>query len=309
MAAPKPSEAENAAAQHAQQHWRRRPMTIQTGRAFDEGGAGAYIAHHRDRRLRKGDIFLRRCAVLFMLSLTGIMKTRQYSIEYYLCWISTYVSFFFMLPSVLPSDNVRIRAMLLVAVWNMSCATAFAVRFARRKHSQLEHCTLLRWVCLFNVGFWSVHAFIASALAASSLYSFARRSPADGLHRFWWDFGVYFTLLACVSSADLAAVYCGGKYHLPEYRVAFWGNVAITLVQFAIGRLCHSNAFKFAMWRYAASIASIRARNVDRPAARGLAFWILPSVTFVFFGAILAAQRRALPPPTPLGWRWWQLRR
>lgn len=85
---------------------RRRPhVTIDTERRLNDGlitaggvhrGAAAHIAHQRDRRTRKGDIFLRRCAVIFLFSLTGVLKTRQYTCAYYVCWIFTYLSFFFM---------------------------------------------------------------------------------------------------------------------------------------------------------------------------------------------------------------------
>lgn len=85
---------------------RRRPhVTIDTERRLGDGlitaggvqaGAAAHIAHQRDRRTRKGDIFLRRCAVIFLFSLTGVLKMRQYTSAYYVCWIFTYLSFFFM---------------------------------------------------------------------------------------------------------------------------------------------------------------------------------------------------------------------
>lgn len=88
-------------------HVRRRPsVTIDTERQFVDGlvtaggvhadAAAAHIATQRARRLRKGDIFLRRCLLGFMLALSGVLKTRQYSVEYYVSWVLAYLSFFFM---------------------------------------------------------------------------------------------------------------------------------------------------------------------------------------------------------------------
>mmetsp|Transcript_23924 Transcript_23924/g.74850 ORF Transcript_23924/g.74850 Transcript_23924/m.74850 type:complete len:320 (-) Transcript_23924:144-1103(-) len=273
---------------------RRRPnMTINTERQFGDGlvtgggvapGAAQHMATHRARRTRKGDIFLRRCSVVFLLALTGVLQTRQYTVEYYLCWFFAYISFFFMLPAVLPTDNTRIKLMLLVASWNMACASAFAARFGSRKRRELAECDLEWCVCVFDVSFWAVHSILAFALAASSAYSIARRAPADGLNRFWFDFGIYFTCLSLLSALDFAVAYRGGKFHVPKYYLAFWGNLGLICLQFTIGRLCHSNRFKLAMWRYAATVASIRVHD-NHPRSflhRGLARWLFASVTLLF---------------------------
>lgn len=267
-------------------------MTVDTTRRLgDDQAAVQRINHNRSRRLRQGDIFLRRCVVLFMASLTGVLKTRQYSVEYYCCWAMTYISIFFLLPSVLPTDNTRIRVVLLVLVWNMGCASVFAVRYCLRKLTQ--PCDLERWMCTFNAGFWAVHAIVAFAMSASSLYSMMRRSPEAGLHRFWWDFGCYFILLSIVSTLDTIASSKAGKFETPQYRVAFWGNVVLSSLQFCIGALCHSNRFKLAVWRYAASVASITVRRHNsRGGLPSLCSCFLPSAVIIFILAVLGVGYR-----------------
>lgn len=235
---------------------------------------------------------MRQCTGSFLLALTGVMKTRQYSIEYYSCWALVYLSFFFMLPSVLPTDTTKIRVVLWATFFNMLCAAGFAVRFAYRKSHQ--PCDFEPYVCSFLVGFWVVHFVMALFIVLSSLYAL-RLTPADGLHAFWRSFGIYFLLLGAVSAFDLAVLTAAGKYDRPEYRVAFWGNLVMTTLQFAIGRLCHSARFKNFMWRYAAS-TSIKLDPPTKPTlmqqvndhCSDLFCWLLPSAVLVFLLAILA---------------------
>lgn len=220
------------------------------------------------------------------------MKTRQYSIEYYACWVLVYVSFFFMLPSVLPTDTTKIRVVLWAAAFNMLCASGFAARFAHRKWHQ--PCDFQPYVCSFLVGFWATHCALAFSFCLSSLYA-VRLTPANGLHVFWRSYGVYFIVLGCVSAFDLAVLTAAGKYSRPEYTVAFWGNIFLTGVQLTIGRLCHSPRFKNFMWRYAAS-TSIKLDPPPKPTlmehvndhCSDLLCWLVPSIVLVFLLAILA---------------------
>lgn len=263
------------------QRMRRRPNAIGTERRFDANPAAAHMAAQRERRTRKGDLFLRRCVVLFLLSLVGVMKTPQYSIPYYCCWVITYMSFFLMLPSVLPTDNTRIQVMLCVTCWNMGCASLIAARFAVRKPEPL------------NVAFWSSHACLAGVFCVVAAHAAARLAPAHGLHKFWRCTGYYFQLVSLVTLMDFLVAYSTGKYHRPEFRVAFFGNLTVIAEQFAIGRLCHSHRFKNLMWTYAAQIASIRVRDNTRSRA-ALWRWLVCSAVLSFALALFATTRQ--PP-------------
>lgn len=194
----------------------------------------------------------------------------------------------YRLPSVLPTDHARIRVMLIVVSWYMCFGSAFATRFGLRKLGRIEYCDLERWMCHFNARFWFVHAILAASLAASTFYSIARRTPRDGLLRFWTDIGIYFTMTSMVGTVDFLVVYRGGKYHKPEYSVAFWGNIVTVFVQFSISRLCHSSRFRLAMWRHASSVSSIRVRDNNLLLTSGFASWLVPSVTLVFIVAFIA---------------------
>lgn len=170
----------------------------------------------------------------------------------------------------------------------MCFGAAFATRFGLRKLGQIEYCDLERWMCHFNARFWFIQALLAGYLAVSTFYSIMRRAPRAGLLRLWFDFGLYFTMTSLVGTVDFVVVYRGGKYHKPEYKVAFWGNIVTIVAQLISSRLYHSSRFRLAMWRYASTIASIRVRENNGLLTSGLASWLLPSVTLVFFVAFIA---------------------
>lgn len=194
-----------------------------------------------------------------MISMTGIIKTRQYSIEYYVAWVATYFSFFLMLPSVLPTDGTKIRFMLVVCAWNMFCASALASRMAVGKlRGSCDHMPL---VCFFNVYFWLGHASLAAVTTARLVRCIGWMPTAEALHAFWRISGWYFILSAFIQVSDIAASCYGGKYRNPEYLVAFYGNAAVVASQFVIGNLCRSESFKQFMWRFAASSTSAFARR------------------------------------------------
>lgn len=242
---------------------RRRP-SITTERRLDEG----HLATQRARRVRKGDVLMRRCVACFLLALTGVLKSPQYSITYYVCWLLTYLSFFLILPCVLPTDNTRIRVMLFATIFNMACGTVLAVRFALRKAAS---CSGL--VCRFDVGYWVAHAIFAAAVALAN-FSIVRLPPAQSLDRFWRHCGLYWLMTATASLLSFLVVYYCGKYDKPEYRVAFYGNLALIAVQFLIARLCMSMRFKRWMWRYAASVTITTSHHLLR--------WLVPSALLLF---------------------------
>ena len=264
-------------------------MKIDTQRRFGDltstgEEAASYVNLHRDRRVKRGQIFMRRCVVIFAGSLIGVGTATQYSLLYYGCWCCVYLSFFLMMPSVLPTDNTKIKIANWVGVWNMSLGACFAVHFAHRKYLAVDECVTMypRWLCRWNVVFWTMHIFNALANAGMCFQSSRYQAPAASLHHFWWAFGCYFTFLALTGFTDLGLETLAGKYNnvrsddtdvvsdsmmvaTPGRKPCFYGKFAILCVQLIIGRLCHCKRFKMYMWRYAASHASISLRTDDAP--------------------------------------------
>lgn len=286
---------------HARKRLRPR-VSVDTAHRFGDGlmtaggalhsDAAAYIETQRARRLRKGDVYMRRCLFVFMLSLTGVLKSRQYSLHYYGFWVVTYLSCFMILPSVLPTDNTKIRVMLMVTGWNAICAFAVGLRFAVCKWNALDTCELEPWLCYFNICFWLAHACLAMYYFASVVRSVGWLAPAQALHEFWRFTGWYFSMVSLVTAVDLAVAYRAGKYTLEHYYVAFHGNAVIIVLQFTIGRLCHSPWFKNRMWRHAASVASIQVRQDTTRKSYPIVHcnqgrWILMSISLLFVTALL----------------------
>lgn len=284
---------------------RRRPPSLDTTRRVGDGlvtagggnaGAAAHIANYRSRRLRKCDVLLRRCVVVFMFCLTGVLKFEQYSFMYYLSWVLTYLSFFFILPSVLPSDTNRIRVMLVVTAWNMLCASGLAMRFATKKYR--EESNKLRYCNFF---FWLSHSLLALYYCACAVHALAYMVPSAALHKFWRSTGYYFTCSSLLTAMDLLYSTHSGKYQDKKYGVAMYGNAAVTSIQFLIGRLCHSNRFKNFMWAYAAQIASIRQlprRQGWRDMLRCDPSWIVTSVVLVYLLSLFSVRKRHAEPIT-----------
>ena len=244
----------------------RRPngLKIVTERRLGEVEAPAtvYLGKQRERRVKKGGAYLRRCVTIFMLSLFFVMTTPQYSHRYYLSWVSTYLSFFFMLPSVLPTDNTKIKIMLVVTAWNMACGCGVALRYAVRKSQEV--CDLKPIVCTWNPYFWAGHSTLCFFFCCAALHGSRWLPPAKGLHRFWRWCGIYFILVALLTFIDLNVSALAGKYSVgSKYRWCGIWNLALACEQGIIGRLCLYNRFKLWMWRYAASIAHITVRTSD----------------------------------------------
>lgn len=263
---------------------RRRPpnLRIDTQRVDVSGGetgkeiatlAGEYITRQRQRRVAKGEVYLKRCLTLFAVAFFGVIHTQQYTHLYYVCWVMTYCSFFLTLPSVLPSDNNKIQYMLVLSLGNIASAAAFTGKKALEKHRnscdfvwyvsllEFSSCPFTRWLCWWNMFFWSVHSVGASFMSAIFLHASTRLSPINGLYRFWKACGIYFIFVATVSGIDLAFSYRSGKYDLEAFKWAGRWNVIITVEQAVIGCLCLSHRFKNYMWAYAASVAAIKVRE------------------------------------------------
>jgi len=236
----------------------------------DEGNvvATVFLGKQRERRVRRGDAYLRRCVLIFMVSLSLVLTTPQYSNRYYLSWAATYASFFFMLPSVLPTDNTKIKVVLFATSWNMACGWCVALRYGVKK-LRITHCDVAPAVCAWNPFFWFAHSLNAGFFAVAAIHAAFRLAPAKGLHRLWRWCGFYFILVAVITFVDLTVSYHSGKYDPgTKYRVAGLWNLVLAVEQFLIGRLCLHNRFKLWTWRYAASLAKITVRD-DTPSRRG----------------------------------------
>jgi len=258
---------------------RRKKLSINTERRFEDGVAsaavednvaretGRYVSMQRQRRVRKGDILLRRCFLVFLVSMSIVFTAPQYTHRYYLSLATAIVAFFLMLPSVLPSDNSRIGVMLVASNHFCVCIGVFSGLNARRHWKLLDSGDCERatgapaWSCAWNVAFWSAHTAFPLSLTVVWAHAALRLAPADGLNRFWKFAGFYFIAIALFSLADkaLSPAYRRQRNHLAA-RV-FWWNMLLTAEEFAVGALCLSNRFKLWIWRHAASYASITVRD------------------------------------------------
>mmetsp|Transcript_22081 Transcript_22081/g.69069 ORF Transcript_22081/g.69069 Transcript_22081/m.69069 type:complete len:307 (+) Transcript_22081:104-1024(+) len=261
---------------HAKRRGRRKALSINTERRFGDGlvsgcpamgnkenAAAAYLSQQRERRVRKGDIYLRWCCAVFLISLCMVYTAKQYSHRYYASWAITYSAFFLILPTVLPSDNNRILFMLVASLWNCLIMLTFCGLMVRRKFDVLVHGDCRHYVggrrrfCQWNLLFWSFHTlfglFITSCIAHAAL----RLKPADALNRYWRLAGVFFGSIGFISLTDDLMASLSGAYQ--PARVFRW-KVVLSFQMFLIGALCLSSRFKLWMWRQCARHAAITVR-------------------------------------------------
>mmetsp|Transcript_25050 Transcript_25050/g.77327 ORF Transcript_25050/g.77327 Transcript_25050/m.77327 type:complete len:385 (+) Transcript_25050:166-1320(+) len=231
----------------------------ETAEKRDRGLAGEYVQRHRQKRQRQGEAYMKRSVSVFALSFLGVMRFRQYSHLYYACWVSTYLSFFLTLPSVLPTDNTKIVSLLAIGLGNISTAAVFCASKALEKHR--GSCDFAPVVCAWNVCFWSFQAAGATAMSFVFLHAATRLQPRAALYRFWKATGLYFLFVSSVTSFDLFLSYRAGKYDAPDFVWAGRWNVVISLEQALLGCLSLSHRFKNFIWAYAASFSSINVRD------------------------------------------------
>ena len=252
---------------------RRRPqLTIDTERRIltelnsrSTPGAETYLSKHRERRLKRGSSYLRQCVCIFATCLGGVLVAPQYSHVYYVCWFFTYLSFFCMLPSVLPTDNTKISWLLTIGAGNAVLAMLATLSLAWKKYGQLiaRDETLScrpRSFCVWNVMFW-IEQFGMSCAMFVVLSHATYLTPATGLHRFWRSCGFYFLGIGLMSLVNarftLHAASIDDTYHAPSA----WGSF-LAVEQLLIGSACLSNKFKMWTWKFAASYSAITERRV-----------------------------------------------
>uniref|UniRef100_A0A7S3NKC9 Uncharacterized protein n=1 Tax=Aureoumbra lagunensis TaxID=44058 RepID=A0A7S3NKC9_9STRA len=234
--------------------------------------ASEYMTRNRQKRVKKGSNYVRSCVSLFALSFFGVATAPQYSHIYYISWCCSYMAFILCLPSVLPSDNTKIKICLIVYSGNIAavsifCFNRFATKiFALSKLWQDQNirghlCAFPKDPCRWNLCFWGCHGVGAAFMTYFFITFSIRLPPALALYKFWRSNGFYFLFIATISAIDLTLSYRAGKYDLPKFIHAGRWNIIITIEQAFIGMLCLSQQFKLFMWRLAASSAAIRIRQ------------------------------------------------
>mmetsp|Transcript_954 Transcript_954/g.2733 ORF Transcript_954/g.2733 Transcript_954/m.2733 type:complete len:362 (-) Transcript_954:128-1213(-) len=236
--------------------------------ATQEKAAAVFLSTQRRKRVRKGHVYLQRCCVVFGLSLSAVFCVPQYTHLYYALWVVTFASFFLMLPTVLPTDNDRIKVMLRVSCFNVCVIVLFCFGMAYRNFESHGP---------WQTSYWLFHG----ALQLVVFFKLAEANflpPDRALSTFWRVCSLYFIGIAGVSVVDKIVARKSGFYERSgenETTVVVW-NWIITFEEFAIGLLCASKRFKLFVWRHAASYASIRVkhsaeeRSLARPSSKSL---------------------------------------
>lgn len=248
---------------HQQRRLQRRPSSIRTDRRLYDGlvsgkqhsNSAHYLGEHRERRVRECNMYLKRCCIIFLLSLTAVGTAPHYSHRYYLSWSVTYGAFFLMLPSVLPSDTWRIFVMLIASLWNCVLMITLCALMVRRKYLVLQsaECACLLF-CRWNVGFWSFHLLNCILVFAVIAHAATRLKMADALNRYWRLAGCFFVSIASVSLVDDIVASLAGA---PQPALVLRWKVALSFELYLIGALCLSHRFKIWMWGFAASYGNV----------------------------------------------------
>ena len=205
---------------------------------------------------------MRRCALLLTTALVCVLRSEQYGFWYYAGWCLVYLSCFLMCPSVLPTDNTKIAKAGMFLIYKLSFGAIVAMIMTKRKYDYYFAQCETKWLCAWNVVFWGAHSLMACVHGLFLLVANTRQEkPETALHYYWYTFGCHFTFIGAVGIIDLFFDKTLGTLDAKSLV----GKGAVILVQFLIGRLCHSNTFKLKMWRYAASHASISMRQETTP--------------------------------------------
>lgn len=248
---------------HQQRRLQRRPSSIRTERRPYDGlvsgkqhsTSAHYLEVHRERRVRECNLYLKRCCILFLLSMTAVGTAPHYSHRYYMSWAVSYGAFFLMLPSVLPCDNSRIFVMLIASLWNCVLMISICAIMVRRKYRVLKSvdCECLAF-CQWNVGFWSFHLLNCIVVFALIAHAATRLKMADALNRYWRLAGYFFGAIASVSLVDDIVASIAGA---PQPALVLRWKVALSFELYLIGSLCLSHRFKIWMWGFAASYGNV----------------------------------------------------